>query len=115
MRFNILFNSISVKSERRMGGNERLGAMESRLRPKRFPPPTGIEPGTVKLTGQRLKCSVNFRSGIVMANYYKAWGRFVDVSIDALRDTAKEEWNQKFPNTKSYGMLPITIKLKNSM
>ena len=34
--------------------NERLCAMELRLRPERFPPPAGLEPGTARSVGQRL-------------------------------------------------------------
>ena len=37
LRFYVLFNSISVISGRRTGDNERLCAMERRLRLKRFP------------------------------------------------------------------------------
>ena len=43
----VLFNSISVISGRRKGGNERLCAMEPCLRLKRFLP-LGVELGTAR-------------------------------------------------------------------
>ena len=49
----ILFNSVSVISGRWADDNERLCAMEPRLRLKRFPPQAGIEPGTARSVGQR--------------------------------------------------------------
>ena len=33
-----------------------------------------------------------------MTGNYKMWERFVDVSLAALRDTARHEWNQRYPN-----------------
>ena len=40
-----------------MDGNERLCAMEPRLRLERFPPQTGIESGTARSVGQLLSRS----------------------------------------------------------
>ena len=52
-----LFKSISVISGRRVCNNERLLAVEPRLRLKRFPPSTGLELGTARSAGQRLTYS----------------------------------------------------------
>ena len=41
----VLFNTITVISGRSEDDNERLCAMELRLRLKRFPPSAGLEPG----------------------------------------------------------------------
>ena len=41
----VLFNSISVKSGRWEGDNERLCVMEPCLRLERFPPRAGLESG----------------------------------------------------------------------
>ena len=54
LRFYVLFNSVSVISGRWTDDNERLRAMEPRLRSKRSPPQAGIEPGTARSVGQRL-------------------------------------------------------------
>ena len=54
LRFYVLFNSISAISERWVVDNERLCAMEPRLRLRRFPSLAGLELGTARLTGQRL-------------------------------------------------------------
>ena len=51
LRFYVLFNSISVISERWLGDNERLCIMEPHLRLKRFPPQSGLQPGTAKSAG----------------------------------------------------------------
>ena len=48
MRFYVLFNSISVKSGRREDDNERLCAMESRLRLRRFNKTCGDKTDIVK-------------------------------------------------------------------
>ena len=50
----VRFNSISVISERLVVDNERLYAMEPRLRLKSLSPPAGLEPGTFRSAGQRL-------------------------------------------------------------
>ena len=52
LRFMSLFNSISVISGRRKGGNEKLCAMEL-LRLKRFPSTADLEPKAAISTGQR--------------------------------------------------------------
>ena len=50
LRFYVLFNSISVTSGRYLDDNERLCAMELRLRLKRiFSIPAGIELGPLDL------------------------------------------------------------------
>ena len=54
LKFYVLLNSISVILRRWADDNERLCAMESRLRLKRSPPQAGIEPGTASSAGQRL-------------------------------------------------------------
>ena len=53
LRFYLLLNSISVISGRRLGNNERLCAMEPRLRLKKFLPQAGLKPGTAKSADQR--------------------------------------------------------------
>ena len=53
LQFNVLFNSISVIAMRWEGDNERLCAMEPRLRLKIFPPPAGLKLGTARLAGER--------------------------------------------------------------
>ena len=55
MRFYVHFNSISVTAGRWKNDNERLCAMEPRLRLKRSPPRAELEPRTARLVGQRLK------------------------------------------------------------
>ena len=54
LRFNILYSSTLVISERREDDNERLCAAKPRLLFKRFPPPAGIEIRTDRSAGQRL-------------------------------------------------------------
>ena len=54
VQFYVFFNNISVKSGRRLGDNERLCAMYSRLRLERFRRQAGLKPGTAKSVGQRL-------------------------------------------------------------
>ena len=54
LRFYVLFNSISVISGRLKVDNERIYAIEPRLRLKRYPPPAGLEPGTTRSAGPRL-------------------------------------------------------------
>ena len=49
--FYVLFNSISVMSGRYDADEEKLCAMELRLRLKRFPPHAGLEPGTARSVG----------------------------------------------------------------
>ena len=49
-----IFNSISVISGRWTGDNEKLYAMEPRLRLERSPPRAGLEPRTVQSIGQGL-------------------------------------------------------------
>ena len=51
---SILFNSISVISGRCMGDNERLHAMEPRVRLERFSPQAGLEPWTARSVGQQI-------------------------------------------------------------
>ena len=48
------FNSISVISGRWTGDNEKLCAMEPRLRLERSPPRAGLEPRTAPSIGQGL-------------------------------------------------------------
>ena len=50
----VIFNSISVISGRWSDDNERLCAMESRLRLKRSSPQAGLEPTTARSVGQSL-------------------------------------------------------------
>ena len=50
----VLCNNISVIWGQWAGDNERLCALESRLRFKRYPPQAGLEPGTPRSVGQRL-------------------------------------------------------------
>ena len=52
LRFYVLFNRISVLSGRFLDDNERLCAMEHRLRLERFPSQAGLEPGTTRSVGQ---------------------------------------------------------------
>ena len=47
------FNSISIILGRWVGNNEKLCAVEPRLRFKRLPPPTCLQHGTAKSAGQR--------------------------------------------------------------
>ena len=54
LRYYILFKSISVISGRWAGDNERLCAVELRLRLERSLPETGLEPGIARSVGQRL-------------------------------------------------------------
>ena len=54
LRYNVLFNSISVISGRWADDNERLCAMEPCLRLKKSSPPADIELGTARSVGQRL-------------------------------------------------------------
>ena len=54
LQFYVLFNSISVISGRRADENERLCAMEPRLRVKRSSPKAGLELTTARSVGQRL-------------------------------------------------------------
>ena len=54
LRFYVLFNSVSVISRQRTDDNERLYAMEPRLRLNRSPPQAGIEAGTARSVDQRL-------------------------------------------------------------
>ena len=54
LRFNVLFNSISVISGRWEVDNERLCAMELRLRLKRSSPQGGLELLTARSVGERL-------------------------------------------------------------
>ena len=54
LRFYVLFNSISVISGRWADDNERLCAMEPRLRLKRSSPQAGLELTTARSVGQRL-------------------------------------------------------------
>ena len=54
LRFHILSNSISIISGRWTADNERLCAMEPRLRMKEFPPPAGLELETARSAGQHL-------------------------------------------------------------
>ena len=54
LRFYILFNSISVKSEWWADDNERLCAIEPCLQLKRSPPLVGLKPETTRSVGQRL-------------------------------------------------------------
>ena len=54
LRFYVLFNSISVISGRWAGDNERLCAMEPRLRLRRSRLRWGIELGTARSVYQRL-------------------------------------------------------------
>ena len=54
LRFNVLFNSISVISGQWADDTERLCAMEPRLRLKRSSPQAGLELTTARLVGQRL-------------------------------------------------------------
>ena len=51
LQFDVLFNSILVKSGRWVGDNERLYAEEPNLSLKRSPPQVGLEPGTSRSTG----------------------------------------------------------------
>ena len=53
LRFYLLLNSIPVISGRRLGNNERLCAMEPRLRLKKFLPQAGLKLGTAKSADQR--------------------------------------------------------------
>ena len=48
LRFYVFFNSISVILGRWTGGNERLCAMESRLRLKRCTAQSGLEPRSAR-------------------------------------------------------------------
>ena len=52
LRFYILFNRISVISGQWVGDNERLSDVEPDLQLKRSPPEAGLEPGTIRSTGQ---------------------------------------------------------------
>ena len=52
LRFNVIFITISIISERWAGDNERPCAVEPRL--KRSPPQAGLEPGNARSVGQRL-------------------------------------------------------------
>ena len=54
LRFYVLFNSISVISGRWADDNDRLCAMEPRLRLKRSSPRAGLELTTTRSVGQRL-------------------------------------------------------------
>ena len=54
LRFYVLFNSISVISGRWADDNDRLCAMELRLRLKRSSPRAGLELTTARSVGQRL-------------------------------------------------------------
>ena len=54
LQFYVLFNSISVISGRWADDNERLCAMDPRLRLKKSPPRAGIVPETAISVGQRL-------------------------------------------------------------
>ena len=55
LRVYVLFNSVSVISERWKGYNERLYVTEPRLRLEKFqfPPRAGLEPRTGRSAGQR--------------------------------------------------------------
>ena len=52
--FNVLFSSFSVISGRCAGNNERLCAMELRLRLGRFRLEAWLEPGNARSVGRRL-------------------------------------------------------------
>ena len=52
--FYVLFNSISVKLGRWVGGSERPCAVDANLRLERSPPHAGLEPGTTRSAGHRL-------------------------------------------------------------
>ena len=53
MRLHVLFNRVSIISERCYGDNERLCAMQPCLRFEKFPSQAGLEPGTAGSVGQR--------------------------------------------------------------
>ena len=53
-RFYVLFNSISVISEQWADGDERLCAVEPRLRLERSSSQAGLELATARSVGQRL-------------------------------------------------------------
>ena len=52
LRFEVLFNNISVIAELWLDDNERLCAMEPRLRLEKLPPRAELEPGTARSVGQ---------------------------------------------------------------
>ena len=54
LQFYILFNSVSDISERWLGVEEKLCAVEPCLWLKRFLPQAGLKPGTIKFIVQRL-------------------------------------------------------------
>ena len=57
LRFYVLVHSISVISGRWLGNNERLCAMEPRLRLKKSLPQAELEPGTARSADQRRQLS----------------------------------------------------------
>ena len=59
---NVLFNSISLILGRWLGDNEKLCAMEPRLRLERFPSQAGLEPGTARSVAQLLTYLATGRS-----------------------------------------------------
>ena len=63
LRLYAFFNSISVISGRCVGDNERLCAMESRLRLKISLPQAGHETGAARSVGQRLLYSFGYKTG----------------------------------------------------
>ena len=74
LQFYVLFNSISVISGRSADENERLCAMEPRLRVKRSSPQAGLELTTARSVGQRLTHRATGAPPDAEVQHISVWG-----------------------------------------